>query len=547
MVTATKETKPAVPALAIPKEELIAKWTEVTPEVRAIMWKNERECTPAEKAIRSWQLVCCSVNVLHFMKYCQIDIASTKLKTGGAKLMEPWPHLINFLYHLLKDDLIDLYKSRQVGASWCVAGPYILWRCLFQKSTKVIYMSKGENEGIELLRKTKFVYLHLPPFLQSLANTDNSLAMEFKVTGSRIDVFPSTESAGVSFTGSIIVWDEWEQHPYAEQNFLHAKPVIDGGGQIIGIWVRDPKKAVSQARSVWLAGIKPSETPEWNGWHSLFYGWDVVPGRDQSWYDQTKRTTTLNELAGLDRDTYMACNYPKTWQEGLRAIGTMAAFQPDVIDAMAGDVRNRITVVHEGLDTAVANIFKPHMIGNYYAAGSDVSHGTGNDYHVTVPLNVRTGEVPADIFANNISETYFASQSVILLKLFGSPMWWIENNDWGRAVINVALALKYPNLGYEDEKKTKIGFHTGEHSRADVWFGLVPAVNNRQIIIYNVVGLRQFQNVIKNADKNGRFEAKSGGNDDYPMAVGIAWFNRKYVSVDMTPYRVHKSLAFAGV
>ena len=61
--------------------------------------------------------------------------------------------------------------------------------------------------------------------------------------------------------------------------------------------------------------------------------------------------------------------------------------------------------------------------------------------------------------------------------------------------------------------------------------GLIPAINNYQISIFNAKGIEQLGTLIRNADKQGRIEARSGGHDDYPIAVGICWLMRKGISL----------------
>jgi len=144
-------------------------------------------------------------------------------------------------------------------------------------------------------------------------------------------------------------------------------------------------------------------------------------------------------------------------------------------------------------------------------------------------MNVVTGEIHADIMSNLLSPEELAWHSNKLLACFRFPLWYIEANDYGGITIKVAKDLGYPNLGYQDAKMTKAGFlTTGAKSasglkgtRTELWGVLIPAINNGQITIHNKQGLLQFYDIIRNAAKEGRIEAKSGRNDDYPMTVGI--------------------------
>ena len=104
--------------------------------------------------------------------------------------------------------------------------------------------------------------------------------------------------------------------------------------------------------------------------------------------------------------------------------------------------------------------------------------------------------------------------------------------------------MKYSGLQYRDDKKTKAGFITDEKTRKDLFSGLVPAINNRQITIYNPLGVRQFMGMIRNADKGGRIEATALGHDDYPIAVGICWLMKDKVSIMADRLKPIETLTF---
>jgi len=73
-----------------------------------------------------------------------------------------------------------------------------------------------------------------------------------------------------------------------------------------------------------------------------------------------------------------------------------------------GEIRNPIKIPE--VDNNIVHIFKPHSIGNFYISGTDTSHGVGKDYSVTVILNVKTGEVVADILHNRFRKKNWPSK-----------------------------------------------------------------------------------------------------------------------------------------
>jgi hypothetical protein len=204
----------------------------------------------------------------------------------------------------------------------------------------------------------------------------------------------------------------------------------------------------------------------------------------------------------------------------------MAAFDVDALAAMQDDVKKPIETRN-----GVVNIYQKAAVGKRYAAGTDTSHGTGNDYATTAIIDVETGYVVADVDSQTLSPEHLAQESVKLLSEYRYPIWAIEDNDWGELTISKAQELKYPRL-YERRNSSgkpsgRAGWHTDSRSRPLLWGELIEAIRERLITIPSRNGLNQFVSVIRNPDKDGRIEAMVGTHDDYPMAVGLAWQMRK--------------------
>lgn len=480
----------------------------------------------------------CKASFTHFLRYVKILVPPTKETSGGVIQFQFWPHLVRAIGVLLSKTLVEWLKSRQIGASWVIAA-YVLWFALHHHGAKVILISKGETEGIELLGKCYLIYKYLPDFMQLKQDPKSLTEMGFPTMDSTIRVLAATKTAGVSFTASILVFDEWQDHPFAEQNYFAAKPTIDAGGQLIGVYTQSAETLETFANVLYQEALDGK-----NNFTPLFTGWMEVPGRTQEWYDRTKNDIPKGELLSITPEVYMQRNYPATIQEAMTPLQTIAAFNLAVLVQMMADVRNPISVIHDGLDLNIVHVFKDFSIGNYYIAATDTSHGVGKDFSVSVLMNVRTGDVVADIISNLIPPEELALHTVRLLEIFKKPVWWIESNDYGGVTITTAQNLGYKNFGCD--KKDRVGFDTREDVRRQLWSALIPAMNNRQITIYNKDGLRQFQDIIRNARKEGRIEAMSGRHDDYPMSVGIAWLNKDSVDTGQLKYNPIQTLHFKG-
>ncbi len=480
------------------------------------------------------ELLKCEKSFLHFLAYCRI------VESPAPHSFELYPHTKEVIKALMTQRLIDIIKSKQVGMSWLIGGAWALWNAMFKYGFRVLMYSAGEAPAIELMSKGKQIYEHLPEWLKIKTGKDSTMLMTFPLMKSQITAYPSTENAGLGERGGLVLCDEWAFHPCAEANYYNSKATVDGGGQFVGMTTVDPQNPDSLATSLFLGA------PE-NGFYPIFIPWDVMPGRDQIWYEGVKRSVPVRNLNGLTPELYMAKNYPKTIEDALSVPGSIAAFDASVLDFMKGETKNSITKELNlvDLDSTVIHIYKPFSLGNYYIAASDTSHGVGQDYSVTGIMNVKTGEVVADIFSNTISNDEFTAKSIQLLKVYSNPKWFPEDNESGRVIINIAQRIGYSNFGYQDVNRTKIGFHTGQN-RWELLGELQAAINNRQIIIYNYDGLKQFYDVIRNPKKEGRIEARNGRHDDYPVMVAICWLKRNEVAtVEYQPHTI-QSLHFGN-
>ncbi len=467
-------------------------------------------------------------NFVYFLQhYVKIIEPKTLMQAGGLVQFECWPHLMRLTRDLLDDKILSvvILKSRQIGVSWLLAS-WALWNAMVNMGDMTMLFSKGQDESVALLDKCRKIYYNLPPFLKhEKVDPDSTEAMGFPKMQSLIKAFVSTPSAGVGFNAARLICDEWEQHPYAAENYTNAKPTIDAGAKFVGCFTCDKTKADSLARTIFKGARSGS-----NNFTAHFFGYKCRPGRDDAWYERTKMSVPEEELEGLSRDLYMQGNYPANEQQALEPAKTLAAFDPDVVEQMKERCTAPVKVKADGVDIGICHIYQAPAVGEFYVAGTDTSHGTGKDFSVTAIMNVKTGAVVADILDNRLRPEDLAYHSVRLLEFYKRPVWWIEDNDWGGVTILKALALNYPNLGYRDKDGMKCGWHTDNKSREQLWGELIPAFNNWQIMIFNYQGLLQFRDCIRDYEK-GRIEAAQGKNDDYPMAVGICVVKRKEVNL----------------
>lgn len=530
-------------------------WKEHNAKIDGILAKEVQDYTPEDKALLQYDWGLCKDNVFRFLRYCKVIEAPAPGKIGGGLIpVVITPHVERILLTFLDNRLISALKARQVYFSTTIA-EYILWFAIFHEGANILLYSKGQLEARELLDKSKRIYNQLPAFLKPKTGLESREEISFPVAKSFIRALPSTETAGIGYQSSIIVWDEHAEHEYARENYLHSKPTIDSiGGQCISCFTENAWDKNNLATELFEGALEGNIDINRggvgrvgkNGWTPLFFPYNVIEGRDEKWYEDVKSSIPESELSGLTPELYMYKNYPRSIEEALSVPQTVSAFDKNVLKMMMEDATKqpKITIKQDGIDYRYINIYRDFHLGELYVAASDVSLGVGRDYQVTVIMNAKNGVIVADILDNTINEELFAMISLQLLDVYNKPKWWPEFNLYGRRVISIAESNSYRNLGYRDAKREKPGFITDEKTRMDLFAELIPAINNYQISIFNTKGLQQFDSMIRNADKNGRIEARSGTNDDYPITVGICWLKKKEVVPALVDSEAVESLHF---
>ena len=434
----------------------------------------------------------------------------------GRIRLEVWPHLRELGEALVTERQLVVLKSRQIGWSWLLAA-HAAWQARFQRGSVNLMISRGEKDSQELLEKAKYILKNLPEDWRVALSPESRSEVGIPAMESKILALPSTEDAGRGLTATSVKQDEADFHEYLPANIAAVKPTVDAGGQIVMGSTANKRQVFTLFKEVYR------KAPE-NGWKKLFIPWTVRPGRDEGWYRRTRES--IPEIEEMDPDLYMEQNYPTTENEALSPSKALAVFDAVVLQGMErSDVRTAVERVGAG------SIYQQWMLGSRYVAGSDTGHGVGGDYSVTVVMDRATGYVAADLMSNSIQPDEFAYQSGEILRRYKEPLWGIEDNDWGQAVIEAAQRMGYRHIY---KRKTGRGgeypgWHTDGMTRPIMWSELREAVNARQVIIPNARGLAQFYSVIYNPDKGHRPEAVVGAHDDYPTAVAIAWQMRKHV------------------
>lgn len=141
--------------------------------------------------------------------------------------------------------LILIPKSRQMRISWWCCAVH-LHLAMFIPGSNIFYQSKKESDADNLIKRTKFIYDHLPFFLRreevnpSNKGKDLFCKVEFPSINSSITGIPQGGDQIRMHTASAIFADEMAFQSEAEDAYGAAKPTIDGGGRFTGVSTANP-------------------------------------------------------------------------------------------------------------------------------------------------------------------------------------------------------------------------------------------------------------------------------------------------------------------
>ena len=223
-------------------------------------------------------------------------------------------------------------KARQIGWTTLVAA-HQFWLAFFKEDQNIIDLSRTERESVLLLKKTKYGFKHLEPWLlergpQSLIEHQQKMGFS---NGSQITSMPSASDPARGESASLVVVDEWAFLPNPEEAWASIEPVADVGGRIIGLSTANGSG--NFFHHLWTGAVTGN-----NRFDAMFFPWSASEDRDESWYESKKQSMLPWQLAQ---------EYPTSPEEAFVRSGN-PVFDLDVLDAMSKHIRRGETgYLHE--------------------------------------------------------------------------------------------------------------------------------------------------------------------------------------------------------
>ncbi len=431
--------------------------------------------------------------------------------------------MINLLGDLISPDSLIILKARQLGISWLVC-MFCLWKAKFFENAKILFLSQGQDEAYDLIKKCKFIDDNLPDYLKTKRDPNQDGKIGFPDTGSDVVALPSTEKAGRSTDASIVVCDEWEFHPYAENNFAAIKPTIGAGGKFIGLSTADKTKLNTFFKQKYLEAKSGQ-----NNFKAIFLPWNLRPGRTEEWFK--------NEIKDY-RPWQVEQEYPSTESEALSTLKSIPFFSIVAIDSMKADVMSPIPHELSDKHKQLIHVYKLPVVGKRYLLFTDPSDGY--DPHASIVIDSQTGEEVASSHGRTGAD-HCAMIHDELARTYNNAFNNYELNSRAGGIFSQKLKdLDTPNQAYFVNADGKLnlnkkGWFTGDKLKDNMLWGLEEAIRLRQIVPHRKDCLEEFEQFMKPEGEDP--QTPKGGHDDYIMAWAGVWQLRKYLPAEMGEVR----------
>lgn len=404
-----------------------------------------------------------------------------------------------------------------------------LWTAIFHPNSNVLLLSKGQKEAEDLLAKTKFLFMQLPPHLRPKIDHQNKTEITFgfdydqemkayKAT-STIQALPATEDSGRSQTATLVIADENAFHPFAEKNFIAIQPTIDkGSARFIAVSTADGTgnffatqyKLAQQGKGIFKR---------------IFLSYKLRPGRDEEWYAKT-------QLAHAANPTGFFQEYPRNEEEAFIASGgcifdtqMLMEFDREVKDSMRPEFFVYKPKINRHMIENGLRIWQPYNPAHTYTQWVDPAtavHGT--DRTAFYVFDVTSREFVA-AYAGKQDENLIAEMADDVGRYYGFAYYGIERNGVGMSILNVAInLLRYPRdrfyfhrdtlkRGDEQAKAPSPGWPATPTGNAMMQHMGRIAVANRDVRIYDEELIAEMRTFVEDPESH-KVGAKPPDHDD---------------------------------
>lgn len=440
-------------------------------------------------------------------------------------------------------------KARQVGQTTLVIAA-AFWDLYFHDDHQWIVAAQTEDDAQEtLLNRVKVPYRMLPEWMKergSQLETQNMEEMRFQ-NGSVMAVIPATGAAGRGGSRHGMIFDETAFVEQAADLFAAVEPQTYGPMFVfstangMGNWFHE----------TWLESERTDS--EWVG---NFHPWSVVPGRDERWYERTKR-----RMRATPHLFYQ--EYPATPSEAFAKSGR-TAFDMEILEKQHWcepedryDLMHMLHLIREGEETldvleqskllAGEVDVELHVWEHPYVLRDERGYLTQKPNFV-VACDVAEGLPHGDrtsivIWDANTWEVVATSLSHMPVEDLGEVLEWlgywyysalvlVERNNHGILPLQYLKDHRYPRLyrmeafaqqarGKYGNRSQRYGWHTNKASKPKMVKDFNAAIRDDVVTLHDARFKIEASTFI--SDGRGSYEAVEGNHDDHVDSHMMGW------------------------
>lgn len=430
-------------------------------------------------------------------------------------------------------------KRRQVGYS-TIVGAYCLWRALLFDSQIINVVSIKLKDSTTFLRRTKFIYNHLPVWFKQRRIEDAKTVMVFEHNGSSISSLPLTDDPARGETLSLLVLDEFAAMRNAPQVLAAGVPSLAAGSEIpfsrnslpsqLFIISTYPENPVSNEYVRLLNMAR--ETPE-----SGYVVIDVDPS-DIPYYNNPQWIKEQVDLLGHKRAAVEIFGEEPIDSENallpayvLKELHEVSPLRCDFLLPTDVDEEgyfrdlNKLAGADDNFDPT-CNYIKGFWVwedpipGCEYCIACDVAKGVGGSASAFVVINLHTMEQVAEYENDKIDIESYKKIIELVAKRYNKCKLSIENNGLGIGVVSYfAETLQYENLYYHrmSKRRYEAGFPMGVNTRGPAIVHMQSLLTNGEIKIKSIRLINQLRNF--GYTNHGKIKALGSGRDDIVLAL----------------------------
>jgi hypothetical protein len=425
------------------------------------------------KIIETHSLTRSELEILHRVSTDPFEFAKYIMlihPTRGKVPFILYPYQKSVLRDFIKHKFNVILKFRQAGITELIS-LFCLWFAMYHPHKNVVIISIKDRVAKKVLRKIKFMYKNLPPFLRTRIvngrmeeSYGTASEMEFS-NGSIIASIPTTEEAGRSEAVSLLVIDEAAIVRWAERIWAASWPTLSTGGRAI---VNSTAYGVGNFFHKLFVGAVAGG----NVFNPIRLHWQMHPERDLNWYrEQAEILGPRKTAQEIDGDFLTSGN----------TVFDLADIKEieDLIEEGYYDEEEGVNYqCLDNFENGLLRVFEHPKPNVKYTLGADIATGRSQDYSAFSIMDSKgdekvcfKGKVPIDKM-----EKLIATWGRKYNRARVAP----ESNDIGLGVATNLQNNGYPNLYYSRSLLRKKGQPKPDVAEIPGWY---TTKKNRPIII----------------------------------------------------------------